>query len=161
MLPLFYYTRRRYGFTLVELLVVILILAILLSVALPLYTNSIADAAKKSARTNMATIATAAAAYRVRSASHSYPQDFATLVAGGDISNITGPGNRTYVLLGVGNDTTTQCITPVVTNGTLAPTMTPIPPGSFAVTTVINGVTQGQNMADSDDWCYIPGVSAE
>src|SRR5579863_8456508 len=98
MLPLFYHTRRRHGFTLVELLVVILILAILLSVALPLYTAAVTDAEAKAARTNMATIASAVAAYRVRDPGHLFPDSMGTLTnpttGGGDIGTISGPGTR-------------------------------------------------------------------
>jgi len=56
----------RKGFTLVELLVVVLILAILMAVALPLYLASVRDASKKSCRANMQSIANAAQAWKVQ-----------------------------------------------------------------------------------------------
>ena len=52
--------RNKKGFTLVELLVVVLILATLLAVALPLYLSSVADSSKKTCRANMQSIANAA-----------------------------------------------------------------------------------------------------
>ncbi len=60
------------GFTLVELLVVVLILAILMAVALPLYLNAIADSEKKTCRANMQTIATAIHAARVAARASDY-----------------------------------------------------------------------------------------
>jgi type IV pilus assembly protein PilA len=57
---------KRRGFTLVELLVVVLILAILMSIALPLYLSAIGDAQKKTCRTNLQTIANTVQAARVK-----------------------------------------------------------------------------------------------
>jgi len=63
---------NRRGFTLIELLVVVLILSILMAVALPLYLSAVSDAQKKTCRANMQTIANAAQAARVRTASADY-----------------------------------------------------------------------------------------
>ena len=54
------------AFTLIELLVTVLILAILMAIALPLYLSAIKDSEKKTCRANMQTIATAVQAYRVK-----------------------------------------------------------------------------------------------
>jgi type IV pilus assembly protein PilA len=54
------------GFTLVELLVVVLILATLMAVALPLYLSSVADSATKTCRANMQSIANAAQSWKVK-----------------------------------------------------------------------------------------------
>jgi len=51
---------------LIELLVVVLILAILMAVALPLYLSAVADSEKKTCRANMQTVANAVQAYRVK-----------------------------------------------------------------------------------------------
>ncbi|MGI8922734.1 MAG: type II secretion system protein [Fimbriimonadales bacterium] len=59
-------TRRRKAFTLIELLVTVLILAILMAIALPLYLSAIKDSETKTCRANMQTIATAVQAYRVK-----------------------------------------------------------------------------------------------
>ena len=74
---------NRKGFTLVELLVVILILAILMAVALPLYLGAVSDSQKKTCRANMQTIANACQAYRTRSATHSYPTQLSDLITDG------------------------------------------------------------------------------
>src|ERR1019366_6581605 len=65
-------TQKRKGFTLIELLVVWLILSILMAVALPLYLSAVSDSQKKVCRANMQTIANAAQAARVRTASADY-----------------------------------------------------------------------------------------
>ncbi|MCW3095487.1 MAG: hypothetical protein JWL77_1105 [Chthonomonadaceae bacterium] len=74
-----YRKRRRKGFTIVEMLTVMLIMSILMSVALPLYLNAVDDARKKTCRQNMATIGNAMMAARVKSRS----ADFAALITGG------------------------------------------------------------------------------
>jgi type IV pilus assembly protein PilA len=56
----------RRGFTLVELLVVVLILSILMSVALPLYLSAVTDSQKKTCRANMQTIADTVFAGKVK-----------------------------------------------------------------------------------------------
>lgn len=71
---------RRRGFTMIELLVVILILAILMAVALPLYLRAVRDSQRQTCRSNMQTIANACQAYKVRSASHAYPTAVSDLV---------------------------------------------------------------------------------
>ncbi|HZT42773.1 MAG TPA: type II secretion system protein, partial [Chthonomonadaceae bacterium] len=57
---------------LIELLVVVLILAILMAVALPLYLSAVADSQKKTCRANMQTIANAVQAARVKNVSANY-----------------------------------------------------------------------------------------
>ena len=161
MLPQPENTRSRHGFTLVEMLVVILILAILLSIALPLYNNTIQDANKKAARTNMQTIATAVAAYKIRDINHNLPPDIATLYAGGDLSAVSGPGSRTYTLIFTGS-----CYTPQNVNGNVQTTQYTLTAGQFAVESIITNpdgstTTSGGTAATTDDWCYVPGVSVE
>lgn len=60
------------AFTLVELLIVILILAVLMAVALPLYLAAISDSERTACRANMQSIADAEQAYRARTPTHTY-----------------------------------------------------------------------------------------
>ncbi len=94
--------RKRKGFTVVELLTVVLIISILMSVALPLYLNALDDSRKKVCRANMQTIANAVMAARVKSRA----ADFAALITGGvtttNLPDLTAtpycPNGGTYTL---------------------------------------------------------------
>lgn len=92
----------RSGFTLVELLVVVLILATLMAVALPLYLNAISDSSKKTCRGNMQSIANAAMAWKMRH----HPSDLATLSLADlkpDLGAVpTCPNGGTYTLVPAG-----------------------------------------------------------
>ena len=57
---------KKRGWTLIELLVVVLILAVLCAVAIPLYLRSVSDSEENTCKTNMASIASAEQAQRVR-----------------------------------------------------------------------------------------------
>src|SRR5579862_9101312 len=75
-----YYAEARFkrrGFTLVELLVVVLILAILMAVAMPLYLSAVSDSQRKACRANMQSIANAGESARVRMGS----KDYTTIIA--------------------------------------------------------------------------------
>jgi len=63
--------RSSKGFSLVELLAVVLILAVLAAVAVPLYINTRKTSAARACKANIATIATAEAAYSVRNGQYS------------------------------------------------------------------------------------------
>lgn len=94
-----YKCKNQRGFTLVELLVVVLILAILMAVALPLYLGAITDASKKACRANMQSICNAAQAWKVRTRA----ADFTTM-AMTDLSADLGatpvcPSGGTYTLV--------------------------------------------------------------
>lgn len=85
------------GFTLVELLVVVLVLAILIAVALPLYLSAMADSARRTARGNMHTLVNAEQVFRLK---HGYytrtPQN---LVSSNVIDRLpVGPGSTQYTL---------------------------------------------------------------
>ena len=64
--------RSRCGFTLVELLVVVLVLSVLMAVAAPLYVSTVSDSRKKTCRANMQTIANTVQAARVRTNAADY-----------------------------------------------------------------------------------------
>ncbi len=72
-------TRNR-GFTLIEILVVIIVLAVLMVIALPLYLRALRDSQRRTCRANMQAIAHAEQAYRVRSAGHAYTGNIQDLV---------------------------------------------------------------------------------
>lgn len=72
-------TRKRKGFTLVELLTGILIVSVLMTIAFPLYLNALDDSKKKVCRTNLESIANAVMAARVKSGA----ADFGALIPGG------------------------------------------------------------------------------
>ena len=80
----------RAGFTVIEVLVIVLILSILMAAALPLYLRASYDSDRQTCRSNMQTIANAEQAYRVRSSGHVYTADLAQLIgtAGGDLSSL-------------------------------------------------------------------------
>jgi len=73
-------TRRRIrGFTLVELLVVVLILSILMGIAMPLFLQAVANSQYRTCRANMQTIANAVQAAKLETGATNY----ATLITGG------------------------------------------------------------------------------
>jgi len=112
---------RRRGFSLIELLVVILILTLLMAVALPLYLSSITNSAKTACRANMQSIANAADAWKVRTRA----ADYSTMTLSSlttDLGSIPScPQSGTYSLTFSG--------TALDVNGTAQT----IPSGSFAV----------------------------
>lgn len=77
---------RKKGLTLIEVLVVVIILAVLVSIAIPLYLRSVRDSEVNTCKTNMSSIANAVQAQRVRTkgAYYSGPVDAAA-------TSVTGP----------------------------------------------------------------------
>lgn len=89
--------RGRRGFTLIEMLVVVLVIAILMAVAMPLYLGAVTDAGRKACRANMQTIASAEQAFRLRSSSFSYTTDLNQLNASmGSTATPVCPYNGSY-----------------------------------------------------------------
>lgn len=60
------------GFTFVELLVVVLIIAILMTVALPMYLSATASSQRNACRANLQLIANAEWSYKIKNSSHAY-----------------------------------------------------------------------------------------
>ena len=77
--------RRNKAFTLVELLVVVLILAILVAVALPLYLDSVKTSERSACATNIKSIATGVQAWKAKNRTLSYSAFVYP-------TNIVGPG---------------------------------------------------------------------
>jgi len=82
--------RAKKGFTLVELLVVVLILAILMAIALPLYLSSVKDSQLKTCHANMKTIANAVQAKFVKDKGSAYWGDTGTAVTASVCDPTTG-----------------------------------------------------------------------
>src|ERR1041384_7838144 len=68
--------RSRRGFSLVELLAVVLVIAVLAAVAIPLYTSQRKSAAGRTCKANLAAISSAMSAYALRN--NAYPTSLAT-----------------------------------------------------------------------------------
>ena len=91
-------TRLR-GFTLVELMVVIVIVAVMAAVAVPLYTNYVKDARRSEAANGLASVATAQQTYYQRNGAYSAALaslnvDLTDVVANWDVADpalIAGP----------------------------------------------------------------------
>jgi len=90
--------RRRYGFTLVELMVAMFILAVLMTVALPLFVSAVDDSEVKACRANQQSIADAVQAKRVREIASNY----SAAIAGGvavlrpDLGTVVCPEGGEY-----------------------------------------------------------------
>jgi prepilin-type N-terminal cleavage/methylation domain-containing protein len=65
-----YRNRAKRGFSLVELLAVVLVLAVLAAVAVPLYISQRKSAAGRACKANIAAISSAASAYALRTGSY-------------------------------------------------------------------------------------------
>jgi type IV pilus assembly protein PilA len=129
---------RRKGFTLVELLVVVLILAILMAVALPLYLSSVKDSSKKTCRANMQSIANAEQAWKVQNPrSTAYQTDLNAL--SGDLGatpQCPDAGTYTIKTTGTPKDATGATVT--------------LPTGGFYV----------DCNASTNHYDFVPGVTA-
>ena len=87
--------RLQNGFTLIELVIVLAIIGILLSIAIPVYQKSIEHARESALKQDLATIRSAIdrykaaadrGAFRTKAGSENYPPDLQTLVDGVDIN---------------------------------------------------------------------------
>jgi type IV pilus assembly protein PilA len=137
--------KNRRAFTLVELLVVVLILAILMAVALPLYLGAIASSERGAARANMQTIANANQSYRLKNST--YSATIALLEPDLGSAAIRGPGDRTYTIT---LNSTNAPGNPCDHDGNDTTAAENVPAGSFSVQSTVG-----------TDGCFIPGVSTK
>lgn len=94
MLKLF--MRSKKGFTLVELMVVVIILGILVAIAIPIYNNVTGDAQKKACAANERTLEGAVAMYQAANGGK-MPDNLDDLVTGGFIEAVpTCPVDDSY-----------------------------------------------------------------
>jgi type IV pilus assembly protein PilA len=82
----------RKGFSLVELLAVVLILAVLAAVAIPLYINTRKSSAARACKANITAIATAQAAFALRNGYYAVDPNSAYTAAGTGTSTATADG---------------------------------------------------------------------
>lgn len=79
--------RNQKGFTLVELMVVVLIIAILVAIAIPLYTKSQENAQRSACKANLRTLMGSIAQYASEH-NGSYPSSLNDLQSGGYIKSV-------------------------------------------------------------------------
>jgi len=88
--------RNQKGFTLVELMVVVLIIGILVAIAIPLYTKSQENAQRNACKANLRTMMGSIAQYASEN-NGSYPSSLDDLQSGGYLKSVpTCPGGGTY-----------------------------------------------------------------
>src|SRR2546421_8836070 len=97
---------RRGVSTLSGFLIVILVLAILMAVALPLYLAAVSDSQVKTCRSNMQTIANAEAAFKTADSTHAYTTVLSNLSTNlGATPTCPSSGAYSVAIAGVGGGT--------------------------------------------------------
>lgn len=131
------------GFTLVELLVVVLILAILMAVALPLYLAAISNAARRTARGNLHSIINAEQVFRLKFNRYTDDPSELTHPDTGVIDKwFVGPGSTQYTIY----------LSGALPDG---PNRV-VPPGGVAA------CAEDRQLGPSGDYgCFIPGQDTE
>jgi len=74
------FARNNKGFTLVELMIVVVIIGVLIAIAVPIYNNSTASAEANACKANQRTIEAAIMQWRAANNSTSYPDNWDELV---------------------------------------------------------------------------------
>lgn len=86
---------KRRGFTLIESLMMLLIMAVGMAVSIPLFVSAMSDGKKKQCRANMMAIADAEQQYKIKSATHVYTTALTNLVGDFPVVPIC-PNGGTY-----------------------------------------------------------------
>lgn len=88
--------KNRKGFTLVELMVVVLIIGILVAIAIPIYNAATSNSQEKACFANERTIEGAAEQFKANEAGHAYPATIAALVPSYIKATPVCPAGGTY-----------------------------------------------------------------
>ena len=100
--------RRNKGFTLIELMIVVAIIAIIAAIAIPNLLGARRSANEAAAIANLRTVSTACEQFRVSQVPPAYPADLLALSGAGLVDQVLGgplgqKSGYNYVLTGVGN----------------------------------------------------------
>lgn len=138
------YQGRRTGFTLVELMVVAIIVAVLASVAIPLMTANKRRAMSTEAESSLGTIRSALRTLQAETGSYNIKSDGTTLAGSGnckDLPNVTSSDldgkywvNTCYTYSGLASNTYTLTATGISTGMTAGITITLDQGGNFTRT---------------------------
>ncbi|MDI6799493.1 MAG: prepilin-type N-terminal cleavage/methylation domain-containing protein [Actinomycetota bacterium] len=99
--------KREGGFSLVELMVVILIIGILVAIAIPVYNLAVTNAQRRTCQANLRTLNGAATVYRATEAAGTFPADIAAMVPNYIKAAPACPAGGTYTYTAA--DGTTVC----------------------------------------------------
>lgn len=124
--------RLKTGFTLVESLVMVLILAIGMAVSIPLFVSALKDSQSKQCRANMQAIANAEEQYKIKTAGHAYTTQLTALVGDFPVVPIC-PNGGTYTAT-VSNGTALSQSGKIVPAGNLIISCSKSTDGKFAPT---------------------------
>ena len=125
-------TRHQRGFTLIESLVMLLILAIGMAVSIPLLLSGMKDAQQKQCRSNMQAIANAEEQYKVKASPHAYTTALSNLVGDFPVVPIC-PNGGTYTVT-ISNGSATSQSGQTVPTGMLVISCSIANDGKFAPT---------------------------